>query len=47
MKRNLVQYYLERLRIKELEKKHRDGYLNQPVEIGEFDACEDEHVWGN
>ena len=45
--RESVQYYLERLRIKKLEKKHRDGYLKQPVATGEFDVWEDEQVWGN
>ncbi len=42
-----VQYYLERLRIKKLEKQHRDGYLKQPVAAGEFDVWEDEQVWGS
>jgi len=45
--RESVQYYLERLRIKKLEKKHRDGYLKQPVATEEFDVWEDEQVWGN
>jgi len=45
--RESVQYYLERLRIKKLEKKHRDGYLKQPVVAGEFDVWEDEQVWGS
>jgi metal-responsive CopG/Arc/MetJ family transcriptional regulator len=45
--RESVQYYLERLKIKKLEKKHRDGYLKQPVATGEFDVWEYEQVWGN
>ena len=45
--RESAQHYLERLRIKKLEKKHRDGYLKQPVKTGEFDIWEDEQVWGN
>ena len=38
-------YYLHRLRIKELEKQHREGYKKHPVEKGEFDIWEDEQVW--
>ena len=45
--RESLQYYLERLRIKKLEKRHRDGYLKHPVQTGEFDIWEDEQVWGN
>jgi hypothetical protein len=30
---------------KELERKHRDGYLLKPVEPGEFSDWEDEQVW--
>jgi len=39
--RKSIRYYLERLKIEQLEKKHRYGYLNQPVQAGEFDAGED------
>jgi len=42
-----IQYYLERLKIKKLEKKHRDGYANKPVQNGEFDVWEDEQAWGS
>jgi len=45
--RESVQHYLERLKIKKLEKKHRDGYLRQPVQTGEFDVWQDEQVWGS
>ena len=45
--RESLQYYLERIKIKKLEKKHRDGYLKHPVKTGEFDIWEDEQVWGN
>ena len=45
--RESLQYYLERLRTKELEKRHRDGYKKHPLEAGEFDDWEDEQVWGN
>ena len=44
--RESLQCYLEKLRIKKLEKKHREGYLNQPVTPGEFDIWEDEQMWG-
>lgn len=45
--RQSLQYYLERLKVKELEKRHRDGYLKHPVQASEFDIWEDEQVWGN
>lgn len=45
--RESVQYYLQRLRTKKLEKKHREGYLKHPVNTGEFDVWEAEQVWGD
>ena len=45
--RESAQYYLERLRIKKLEQKHREGYLKHPVKTGEFDIWKDEQIWGN
>jgi hypothetical protein len=30
-----------------LEKKHKDGCLNSPVEPGECNAWEDEQIWGD
>ena len=30
---------------KELERKHREGYLLKPIEPGEFSDWEDEQVW--
>jgi metal-responsive CopG/Arc/MetJ family transcriptional regulator len=30
-------HYLNRLKIRELEKQHREGYSNYPVQKGEFD----------
>jgi metal-responsive CopG/Arc/MetJ family transcriptional regulator len=45
--RESLQHYLERLRIKELEKRHREGYHKHPVQAGEFDIWEDEQVWGD
>ena len=34
-------------KIKELEEKHKEGYLKSPVKPGEFSAWEDEQVWGD
>jgi len=31
--------------IQESEKKHREGYLSQPVQSGEFSDWENEQVW--
>ncbi len=45
--RESLQFFLEKIRIAELEKKHRDGYLKHPVKAGEFDIWEDEQIWGN
>lgn len=45
--RESVQYYIERLRIKELENKHQQGYSDNPVQAGEFDGWEDEQAWGD
>lgn len=38
-------HYLNRLKIRELEKQHREGYKKYPVEAGEFDVWENEQVW--
>jgi len=38
-------HYLNRLKIKEMEKQHRDGYHKHPVQEGEFDVWENEQVW--
>ena len=36
---------LGKLRIAELEQKHRDGYRRKPVKRGEFNEWEVEQVW--
>ena len=36
---------LERLRVKELEERHRRGYERHPVRRGEFTGWEQEQVW--
>jgi hypothetical protein len=38
-------FYLSRVKIKELEKQHREGYTKHPVQAGEFDLWENEQVW--
>ncbi len=37
-------HYLNRLKIKEMEKQHREGYGKYPVQKGEFDVWEEEQV---
>jgi hypothetical protein len=44
MKESLI-HHLNRLKVKELEKQHREGYSKHPVQKGEFDVWEDEQVW--
>ena len=36
---------LQRLRARELEEKHREGYRKHPVKKGEFDIWEKEQIW--
>lgn len=36
---------LARLRERELEERHRDGYRRRPARRGEFDGWEREQVW--
>lgn len=36
---------LERLRVKELEERHRRGYERRPVRRGEFTGWEQEQAW--
>lgn len=38
---------LKKLKTKELEGKHRAGYMRHPVQRGEFDGWESEHAWGD
>ena len=38
-------HYLNRVKIKELEKQHREGYVKHPVQTGEFDVWEKEQAW--
>jgi hypothetical protein len=41
----LVEIELIEQNQKELERKHREGYLLKPVEPGEFGDWEDEQAW--
>ena len=36
---------LERVRVEESERRHRDGYRRKPVRRGEFDGFDREQVW--
>jgi metal-responsive CopG/Arc/MetJ family transcriptional regulator len=36
---------LSDIRIREMEKRHREGYMKKPIEPGEFDLLENEQVW--
>ena len=36
---------IERLRVEELERRHRDGYRRKPVRRGEFTLWAREQVW--
>lgn len=43
--RDALREALARERLRNLERKHRQGYARQPVQVGEFDAWETEQVW--
>lgn len=43
--RDALRSALEQLRVKELERKHREGYRKKPVKKGEFDLWEQEQAW--
>ena len=45
--RDALKDALVKLRVKELEHRHREGYARQPVRRGEFDGWESEHAWGD
>ncbi|NOY58191.1 MAG: ribbon-helix-helix protein, CopG family [Calditrichaeota bacterium] len=44
--RESLKKQMERLRIQEMEEKHLQGYMKNPVKPGEFDVWEDEQDWG-
>jgi len=43
--REALREALAKIKVRELEQKHRDGYLRKPVKPGEFDDWESEQVW--
>jgi metal-responsive CopG/Arc/MetJ family transcriptional regulator len=45
--REALRAALARMRTRELERKHRDGYARKPVKKGEFDVWESEQVWAD
>ncbi len=45
--REALRSALGKLRVKELERKHREGYKRKPVHLNEFGIWEDEQVWGD
>jgi metal-responsive CopG/Arc/MetJ family transcriptional regulator len=45
--RDALREALSRLRTKELERQHREGYERYPVQPGEFDVWEAEQAWGD
>jgi predicted transcriptional regulator len=43
--RRALRAAIEKARVDELERKHREGYRRKPVERGEFGNWEAEQVW--
>ncbi len=43
--RQALRSALKELEIREMEKKHREGYKKKPVKRGEFSIWEREQVW--
>lgn len=43
--RDALRLALRQQKIKEMERKHAEGYAKFPVEPGEFDVWEAEQVW--
>lgn len=43
--RDALRAALERIREKEMERKHLEGYIRKPVKRGEFSNWETEQVW--
>jgi hypothetical protein len=44
--RNAPRSALKKIRVSELERKHREGYTRKPFKPGEFSVWESEQVWG-
>ncbi len=45
--REALRAALERVRTRELEQRHREGYARRPVRRREFSVWEREQVWGD
>ena len=45
--RRALQEAIARLREKEMERRHREGYMRKPVKPGEFSDWENEQAWGD
>ncbi len=45
--RDALRSALKTLRIKQLEKNHREGYKRMPVNRAEFTGWEGEQIWGD
>lgn len=43
--RRALEAEIERLRVEELERRHREGYRQKPVRRGEFSAWTREQIW--
>lgn len=43
--RNAPRSAMKKIRVSELERKHREGYRRKPVKPGEFSVWEGEQVW--
>lgn len=43
--RRALREALDRLRVQDLERRHREGYRRKPARRGEFDSWESEQVW--
>ena len=45
--RKALRNAIENYKLEQLELKHKEGYLRQPVTSDEFTEWEDEQVWSN
>lgn len=45
--REALRTALATLATRELDRRHREGYLKKPAKRGEFDVWEKEHAWGD
>lgn len=45
--RDALRMALDNYKILELEKKHKAGYSNKPVEVNEFISVDDDDIWSD